>query len=446
MNETFSCDDINSSIFITDKLDSISNENSENYQQEKERNIKNNNNKNNDNENNNKKNKSFLSEKKYHNNFNIMENLNNENNDLFKNDKEKLKEKLQLKDKSKEKSKEINLEKSKEINIKIDKEKENNQDETHKDFKSNRGLFEDSNIIYKEDNQEINNIILQKLNQKNSDLDFEFQESNLNISENLSNNNLFSHYSIKKSDESSDLNSIKNFKIYTKIPYEFFKSKNYSKIACENITTIKIKNKIFSYLTNFINFINNENYFFIKLSKENFLFFLEDFNFYNLNSLKKTKIPYRIYKKFVINMNTKVLDVEFLLRNFKFRFYMKFLGIIIFSFVVFFLALFFFYKFSYRIFHLTAKEIKFIMIIIGFIYIFFLIFLIYNFLFTRKIEYNHIKILMNKKKDLDSLLYKWNSDYFISKMNYIASVPETFEYIQIALRPNKKIELQQHNI
>jgi hypothetical protein len=441
MNETFSCDDVNSNLASEVIIDNLNlnkdininiSKNSQDYHIENE----------NENNNNNKKNKNkkFSSEKKLPNYLNIIEKFNSNSvkslNDFFQN-----------KNKNKEKTKEIKKNQKENNQDQYQNQYQyQNQDETNQNFNSNRNLFEDTNILNKEDNQEINNLILQKLKQKNSDLDFEFQESNINISENISNNNqnnnFFSPYLIKKSEE-IDLNSINNLKIYTKIPYEIYKRKNFSKIICENITTIKIKNKKFSYLTNLI---NNENYFFIKFSKENFLFFLEDFNYYNLNSLKKTKIPYRIYKKFVVNMNSKVLDVEFLLRNFKFKFFMKFLGIIFFSFLVFFSALFFFNKFSSRIFYLTPKEVKYILIIIGFIYIFFLIFFIYFYLFTKKIEYNHIKILMKKKGELDSLLYKWNTDYFINKMNYIASVPETFEYIQISLKPNKKLELQHHNI
>ncbi len=297
-------------------------------------------------------------------------------------------------------------------------------------------LFDKTLIFDLNKEEKLDTIILKKLDAKNYDLDFEFQElkkDNLN-SNNI--NNISNPENSLRISERTERQFFEKITINKKIPYQEHYSRKYKIVKCENITTLKIDNKKISYLTNPQ---NKNDLYFIKFNNDFLKFKIEDFNIYNKDILKYTKIPFRILKIFIESINKPLLGLDYEIRRFKFVYKVKFL----FSCFIFFLILFCltvsFYYYGDEFTNFDNSTNNIINAVISFILSIILFCYIYNFNNNKMIDYHINKILLRRQEQLDSIIYKWNADYFIEKMNYLAIIPFTFRYVMIIMKPNKKI-------
>jgi len=301
------------------------------------------------------------------------------------------------------------------------------------------------NTLNLETNSEdrIDNIILQKLNQKNHDLDFELQEAKENnfMSNSLNfNYNSNSEYSSRSSEE-TDREFFEKIIVNVKTPIEEFHSKTFNFIKCENITTLKIDKNKFSYLTNPT---NKDDLFFIKYKEEKSEFQLEDFNYYNKHLIKYTKIPFHVLNKFIEAINKPLSGLEFEIRKLKFSHNIKFLLKCFGFFLIFFSCVVWFNYRSEDLFTYNIETKSNIILGLWIAYVLILLYKIYYFRKSKLIDYYINKILIERQEQLDPILYKWNADYFIQKMDYLAVMPKNLKYIMIIMKPNKKILLQDH--
>lgn len=289
--------------------------------------------------------------------------------------------------------------------------------------------------------EKLDNIILQKLNQKNHDLDFELQEAkdyNFISRKDTFNNN--SDYSPRFSEE-TDREFFEKIIIDTKNPIEKFYSKNYKYVRCDNVTTLKINDQKFSFLTNPI---NQNDLYFIKFSNLILKFEIEDFNTYNKNLLKYTRIPYQIIKKFTYSMNKNLLGLEVEIKRIKFFYAVNFLIKCFLFFLIFFSSAVWFSINGDELYALDKTVSRYFPLVLCLSFIIILTYSIYRFKKSRMIDYHINKFLMKKQEEIDPILYKWNAEYFIDKMDYLAVMTRTLNYIMIIMKPNKKILLKDH--
>ncbi len=304
--------------------------------------------------------------------------------------------------------------------------------------------FDDTLNLETKSEEKLDKIILKKMNQKNHDLDFELQEAKDNnfITRNDSlNYKLNSDYSDRFSEE-TEREFFEKIIVVTKKPFEQYSSRGYKYFKCENITTLKIDDYKFSYLTN----PKNENdFYFIKYNEELFRFEVEDFNTYNKNLLKYTKIPYHIIKKFTEALNKNLLGLEEDIKKIKFFYIVKFM-LKCFSFFLFFFSFSVWFNYNGEdFFGIESNWRQNIFLMFGILFIIISIYIAYSFKKWKFVDYQISKFLIKKQEELDPILYKWNADYFIDKMDYLAFMPRNFKYVMIIMKPNKKLLLKHHD-
>jgi hypothetical protein len=332
-------------------------------------------------------------------------------------------------------------------------------DHNYKELKNsdlkNSNIFNISNNLFNNDientmnldtkgEEKLDNIILKKLNQKNHDFDFELQEAKdnnfISRKDNL-NYNSNSDYSHRFSEE-IEREFFEKIIVETKNPTDKFYSKNYKYVKCENITTIKIDDYKFSYLTNPI---NQEDFYFIKFSEQSFRFLIEDFSIYNKNLQKYTKIPYQIVKKFIEALNKNLFGLEVEIKKIRFFYTVKFILKCFLFFLISFSFLVWFGNNAEDFFGIEKNISQNILLALCIFSIMIIIYVIYAFRKSKMVDYHINKFFFKKQEDLDPVLYKWNADYFIDKMDYLAVMPRTFNYVMIIMKPNKKLLLKDHD-
>ena len=300
-------------------------------------------------------------------------------------------------------------------------------DNSNFDFKTKSEFFE-SKQDHDQDLDKQDDIILNKLNRNNSDLNFEKQED----------------YITENSPRFSESDREFSEKIFIRIkkPSKKFKSKKFSYKKCPNITTVKVDELIFSYITNPV---NKDDLYFIKLSDDFFLFEIEDFNEYNRNILKYTKIPYHYLRKFTNELNKPLESVNNKIKKYQLIKSLKFIIKLLVSIIFFCILMFSFFDYGCQFFKISQTTNYYIILTFSLIGILLIINMVLNFaVYDKDVKYFTNKILLSKQDEIDSIVYKWNADYFISKLDYIAQVPKTFRYIMIILKPNKKIKIEDH--
>lgn len=319
---------------------------------------------------------------------------------------------------------------------------------------TNSNLFNISNNLFNNDfdntlnlethgEEKIDNIILKKLNQKNHDLDFELQEAKENNSLRKDSNSYISNsdYSPRFSEE-TEREFFEKIFVDTKKPVERFYSRSYKYAKCENITTIKVDDYKFSYLTN----PKNENdFYFIKYNEDSFRFEIQDFNTYNRSILKYTKIPFQIIKKFTESLNKNLFGLEEEIKKIKFFYIVRFLLKCFLFFLIFFSLLAWFNIRGEDFFGIESNINQYILLVLCICFIAISMYILIKFRKSKMVDYYINRFLIKKQEELDPILYKWNADYFIDKMDYLAVMPRNFKYVMIIMKPNKKLLLKDHD-
>lgn len=337
-------------------------------------------------------------------------------------------------------------------------------DLSYANIKPKSSIFDDSQEISYEPAQ-MGAIILKKLNQQNQDIDFEYQEpssieafdeyiinnNNKNDVDNFSSNSYSNYNNTQQNDYSPRLSEeterefFEKIVIKTKTPFEEYSSKIFKLKRCENITTIKIdQEKKFSYITKPKN--NQKDLYFINFNTNLYLFELEDFLHYNRHTINLTRIPYPFLKKFITDLNKPIETLKNSIQKYRIWYNCKFLLVCLLVSVLFSLGVYFLNITAKDYFTMEQNTMNNLLLSLSFIFFLVMTTWIYLFCKSKKIEYYINKILLEKQDAIDEILYKWNAEYFIAKKDYLATIPKTFKYVMLIMKPNKKLLLEDHEL
>jgi len=300
------------------------------------------------------------------------------------------------------------------------------------------------------DQESINNINDSENNDENFNKN---NDDNLNENNNYNNpkDNFNQNININNNlnDNSDRLADQSERELYDKIivrsetPHEELTSENYSISVCPSVTTVKFEGETFSYLTITK---NDENFFFVKLNTKTKNFDICDLDEYKQKHLDITRIPYNQLLSFLteMNMGLKGLNQKVNIKRRLIRFwsFVKFLAIFVFLAIISYLLFFHGEKF----FVISANANKNIFYVFCSLSVLFLVYLLYLFSQDLTINYESCKLYLNREKDLEEVLEKWNREYFGPNLNMNCSIPYTFPYIQITLQPNLHMYLEEHEI
>ena len=300
------------------------------------------------------------------------------------------------------------------------------------------------------DQESINNINDSENNDENFNKN---NDDNLNENNNYNNpkDNFNQNININNNlhDNSDRLADQSERELYDKIivrsetPHEELTSENYSISVCPCVTTVKFEGETFSYLTITK---NDENFFFIKFNTKMKNFHMCDLDEYKQKHLDITRIPYNQLLSFITQMNMGLLglnrEVNSQRRHIRFWSFVKFFAIIVFLAIISYLL----YFHGENFFVISANANKNIFYVFCSLSVLFLVYLLYLFSQDLTINYESCKLYLNRQKDLEEVLEKWNREYFGPNLNMNCSIPYTFPYIQITLQPNLHMYLEEHEI
>jgi hypothetical protein len=220
-----------------------------------------------------------------------------------------------------------------------------------------------------------------------------------------------------------------------------YNSDNFAFVKCKNITTIKINEETFSFLTNPI---NDENFFFIKLNKNkpnqyelvSESEYIEECLIYNKSEYSKLKKLTEELNDLLKPVRSKIAQEE---RKRNFKDLLILVGFVLFYCI--FMSLFFiFFEFF------TGNTKSIVIIVISLIGLIILGNLVYKYYYSERYLMNSVYTLLFKHQiEVEKLINKWNKEYF-NNLEISASVPFGYQYIQFDLKPNFKLHLLHHEI
>jgi tetrahydromethanopterin S-methyltransferase subunit G len=222
---------------------------------------------------------------------------------------------------------------------------------------------------------------------------------------------------------------------------EEFSWNNFAFVKCNNITTIKLNNQTFSFLTNPI---NSDKFFFIELDKNKpAKFQLISQSEYIENQIIYNKSEYSKLKNLTDELNElmkPVMNEIFQEERKKFFIDLFILlgSILFFSFIISFFSLFL---------NNIPFEIKLVIfILMSIVGIFIIGKLIYKIYYSERYwMHSTFLIILKHQVMVEDLIAKWNKDYF-NNIGIKASVPVGYRYIQFDLKSNITIKLLDHEI
>jgi hypothetical protein len=213
-------------------------------------------------------------------------------------------------------------------------------------------------------------------------------------------------------------------------PQEELTSENYSISICPKITTVKFEGETFSFLTNPT---NDENFFYLKLNQKSLSFDLCNLEEYKRDYLDTTRIPYNQLLGFVTEMNMGVqgMKKEVSGKRFWIRFwnFVKFFA----TFAVLAAAAYLLYFHGEKFFGISGNANRNIFYGFSALCAIFLCFLVYLFSQDLTLNYGLCKIHLERQRELEEVVEKWNQEYFGPNLNMNCSIPYTFPYIQITV-------------
>jgi hypothetical protein len=215
---------------------------------------------------------------------------------------------------------------------------------------------------------------------------------------------------------------------------------NFNYIKCSNVTSIKIDNRVFSFLSSPQ---NDDNFFYITMNDKHEYTLHNEKVFYR-SYQSRVKIPYSDIKEFTnaMNINTEQLRVD-LLRSQKSHIIwdsINFFASIITAILV--VSAFSFYVNS--LYPMTKLIVQFVLILTAIICVLNYAYKIYNDRKKQKLfdRYDYFLVFQDK---VETLISNWNHDCF-SKYDIVADVPEGLEYVQFYLKPNIRMKIISHDI
>lgn len=215
---------------------------------------------------------------------------------------------------------------------------------------------------------------------------------------------------------------------------------NFIYLKCPNVTSIKIDNRVFSFLTSPR---NDDNFFYITMNEKH-EYTLHNEKVFERSYKDRVKIPYSLIKEFTKAMNTNTEQLRIDLEKSQ-KSHLTWDSINFFASIVTAIVVVVSFSLFVNSLHPTTKLfLQFLLIAIVTVCVLNYGYKIYNdrkkqLLFDR---YDYFLVFQFK---IETLLVNWNQDCF-SKFGIVAEVPEGLEYVQFYLKPNIRMRVISHDI
>lgn len=289
-------------------------------------------------------------------------------------------------------------------------------------------ISNESNPDIQDKSNNLDEIIYQKINFNG----IEEEEKTYNNNDEIDNDD--------KSPRFSDRELIEKITVKIEEPIESFTNKLFSFTKCQNITTMKINDFIFSFMNNLE---NNENFYFINLDKKKFKFTQINEEDYKFNSMKFFKIPSYKIKDFIheINKTNKPVRKEILklvdhqIRKNSLKVF------VFFTLNLIFLTLF--WLFSY--FVISDEYKNFVFAVMVLIILMCSIYFIIKIKRNKNLDFKIYKHFLKNFTKLDRIVSKWNKEFFL-KNGIKAELPVGNQYILLISRKNINLILENHKL